>query len=130
MKSNVEKYRQLAFRLYKRTMERGVRWQLDANDNAVEAQIGSQSIVIRQRNNTELETLYKLEIRNSSSAYIDGFTDEQLGSGSVPNLGDMTYYQLMDNLFGLAKNLATQSTIAIDEVLDTLSREENEGISY
>lgn len=132
MTATVEKYRSLAIKLYQRTLAKGVRWQHDPSEDAVEAKVGGQYIVLAKTNNSNFEPLYVLEIRNSSAIYLDGFNDEALGPGVAPHPAPpgSTYYGLMEALFELAKRQATGADVALDQILATLDQEEEDDLPF
>jgi hypothetical protein len=130
MNTTIEKYRHLSVRLYERTIAKGIRWQHDAKSNTVEAKIGQQFVTVKQTINSDFEFLYVVSIENSSSVYLDGFNDEQLGKEIAPVEKTMSYYSLMENLYEMAKRQATGADVALDQVLATLDQEEEDDVPF
>lgn len=130
MSTTVDKYRQLAVRLYDRTIAKGIRWQFDADSNSVEAKIGHQFINLKQSINDDYEFLYVVEITTSSGVFLDGFNDEQLGRAIAPTATSMTYYNVLENLFESAKRQATGADVALDQMLAVLEQDEADDVPF
>ncbi len=120
-----DKYRSLVEKLYDRTINGKLTWQLDDwDDKLVVTKMAKYGISLTYGQNAEGEPLEIVNIMNNNGEVIDTFNDEFV-AGMAPSIGNfINYWYLMRNLRDTAARQAKGVDKAIDEIIESLDEDD------
>lgn len=114
-----DKQRRFVELLYKKTLERGIKWGIN-NDRQAYATIAGRSLFVYYGLNEEGEDLVIFSLFGENEQMSDNFTDETIkGSDAVP-AGFGNWYLLCSALLEMAKRQGSGADDALDAMIDEL----------
>lgn len=113
------KYQQIVDRLYNKTMNSSINWEIGFN-NDLECILGEYTIKLKGFRDEEGEPFEVIEIFDSDGRVVDSFNDGVLADLAPKDVGISSYYNKMNALRSQAKRHALGADKALDQILENL----------
>jgi hypothetical protein len=123
MTTTAEKYARLLDALHDKASSGKVEWSMEDFTEEVKATVGPFTIGLSYFNRED-EPFIRVRVYNHDDEVVDTFTDEDL-SGQVPRGSFESYWPLMNDLFRTGKRVATGADAILDQVISTLTEDED-----
>jgi hypothetical protein len=115
----VNKQKKFVELLYKKTLERGIKWALN-DGKQIYATVAGRSLFVYSSLNNEGEELIHFAIFGTDSKISDSFTDETIKYGDMAPAGFDNWYLLCSALLDMGKRQASGADDALDAMIDEL----------
>lgn len=119
------KHRKLVDLLYKKTVDRSIKWEL-VNSSQLYLRIGGGSLYLYGGINSQGEDMINFRLFDSNGELADSFSDENLVYDNGVPTGFGNWYLLCDALMEIAKRQATGA----DDVLDAMLAELDDDVPF
>lgn len=123
MTDQIQQYRILAERLYKRTVEDTLKWEIEWGTSNPVTSLGGYQVKLKRGETAEGEPIVLVQILDKSDEFVDGFSDATLSQYQT-NIEEISgYWTLLDRLYDLAYRKAKGADKALEAIINDLDDE-------